>query len=215
MTPQPKTEKGRQTQAAILQTAVNIASIEGLEGLTIGRLAKELQMSKSGLFGHFGSKEGLQLATVAAARQVFIDKVIEPARQSERGLTRLWTLCDAWLTYLEQEVFPGGCFFVTAATEFDNRPGEIKDAVASDMRDWLSYLQHNVQQAINLGHLRVGVEPQQLAFEIHAFYIGANWALQLFDDEQAANKARVAILARLQAIRTANAPALPDTARYH
>lgn len=214
MTSQPKTEKGRQTQAAILETAVNISSIEGLEGLTIGRLAKELQMSKSGLFGHFGSKEGLQLATVAAARQIFMDKVIEPARQSERGLIRLWTLCDAWLAYLEQEVFPGGCFFVTAATEFDNRPGEIKDVVASNMRDWLSYLQHNVQQAIELGHLSAIVEPQQLAFEIHALYIGANWALQLFADEGAANKARVAILTRLEAVKTADAPTLPDIANY-
>lgn len=215
MTTQPKTEKGRQTQAAILQTAVNISSVEGLEGLTIGRLAKELQMSKSGLFGHFGSKEGLQLATVDAARQVFIERVIEPARQSEPGLIRLWTLCDAWLTYLEEDVFPGGCFFVTAATEFDNRPGDVKDAVAANMQDWLTYLEYNVQRSIDLGHLMAEIEPKQLAFEIHALYMGANWALQLFDQAQAANQARVAILTRLDAIKTSSAPDLPDKDIYH
>ena len=211
---QRKTEKGRRTQAAILQTAVDISSIEGLEGLTIGRLAKELQMSKSGLFGHFGSKEGLQLATIEAARQIFIEEVIMPSRQVEHGLNRIWALCDAWLSYMEREVFTGGCFFITAATEFDNRPGEIKDVIAANMQEWLSYLEYAVQRAKDMGHIKPEADPKQLAFEIHALYMGANWALQLFDDQQAHNQARVAILNRLAAVKTTNAPDLPDVKSY-
>jgi AcrR family transcriptional regulator len=214
MTTTAKTEKGRQTQATILETAVNIASIEGLEGLTIGRLANELQMSKSGLFGHFGSKEGLQLAALQTARDIFIEEAITPARQSEAGLTRLWVLCDAWLAYLEREVFPGGCLFMTAASEFDNRPGVVRDSVAVNMREWLDYLEYNAQRAINLGHINSDVSSKQLAFEIHSFQLGANWALQLFNERQAPNQARVAILIRLTMLKTAAAPPLPDTGEY-
>lgn len=192
------TLKGQQTKAAILETAVNLATIEGLEGLTIGRLAAELEMSKSGLFGHFGSKEELQLAAVEAARQIFIEEVITPARQAERGLPRLYALCDAWLSYLEREIFPGGCFFMAASTEFDNKPGPIRDQIAAQMQEWLDYLTKNVQYAQTLGQLPETIEPEQLAFELHALALGANWAMQLNKDRQAPNRARQAIRARLR-----------------
>jgi AcrR family transcriptional regulator len=192
------TIKGQQTKTAILETAVNLATIEGLEGLTIGRLATELEMSKSGLFGHFGSKEGLQLATVEAARQIFIDEVIIPARQAERGLARLWALCDAWLSYMEREVFPGGCFFMAASTEFDNRPGPARDQIAGQMQEWLQYLTQNVSHAQSLGQLPDSPEPEQLAFELHALALGANWAMQLNKDRLAPTRARTAIRARLR-----------------
>ncbi|HEX8188504.1 MAG TPA: helix-turn-helix domain-containing protein, partial [Pyrinomonadaceae bacterium] len=124
---------GERTRQAILEAAVDIASEEGLEGLTIGRLAAELSMSKSGLFAHFGSKEELQLATVEAARDVFVREVVRPAFGAPRGLARLWQLCDVWLGYVRREVFRGGCFFAAAAAEFDGRPGAVRDRVAAIM----------------------------------------------------------------------------------
>src|SRR5918912_951571 len=111
---------GERTRRGILEAAVDIASAEGLEGLTIGRLASEMEMSKSGLFAHFGSKEDLQLATVDAAREIFIREVIRPAFDTGQGLARLWKLCDIWLMYVRGGVFRGGCFFAAAAAEFDS-----------------------------------------------------------------------------------------------
>src|ERR1043166_4628074 len=123
--------QGERTRRAILETAVHIASAEGLEGLTIGRLATELSMSKSGLFAHFGSKEELQLATVEAARDIFVREVIRPAFEAPKGVARLWGLCDVWLEYVRREVFRGGCFFAAAAAEFDGRPGAVRDRIAA------------------------------------------------------------------------------------
>ena len=131
-------EKGERTRQTILEAAVDIASVAGLEGLTIGQLATKLSMSKSGLFAHFGSKEELQLATVEAARSVFIREVIEPTFAAERGLARLWQLCDAWFSYVSSKVFRGGCFFAAAAAEFDSRPGPVRDRIAAIMKEWLS-----------------------------------------------------------------------------
>ena len=206
--------KGEQTRAVILGTAVNLASVEGLEGLTIGRLATELDMSKSGLFGHFGSKEGLQLATVETAREIFIEEVVTPARQAETGLARLWALCDAWLSYMEREVFAGGCFFMAASAEYDDRPGPVRDAIVRNMQEWLSYLEYAAKKAQERGELKPNVTPQQLAFELHAFYLSANWARQLLMDTQAPNKARVAILTRLHTLITEQAPTLPPVTEY-
>jgi AcrR family transcriptional regulator len=115
-------ERGRRTRESILDAAVDLASVEGLDGLTIGRLASALGMSKSGLFAHFGSKEELQLATIEAASEIYIREVIAPARDAERGLPRLVALMDHWLDYLRREVFKGGCFFDAARSEYDSRP---------------------------------------------------------------------------------------------
>ncbi len=209
-TPQRITKKGQKTRQIILQRAVDIASVEGLEGLTVGRLSKELQMSKSGLFGHFGSKEELQLATITTARSIFVEKVIQPAREDkEPGLLRIWHLCDLWLTYMESEVFSGGCFYIAASAEFDGRPGPVRDTVANDMKVWLTYLKIQIEKAQALDQISAEVDPDQLTFEINAFYMGANWQLQLYNDTSAANRSRLAILNRLKAIATPEAPQLP------
>ena len=204
-----ETEKGKRTREAILSFATRLASVEGLEGLTIGRLATELDMSKSGLFRHFGSKEELQLAVVDTARQIFIDEVVNPARQAPSGLARLWALCDDWLAYVEREVFPGGCFFMAAAAEFDNRPGPVRDVIASNMQEWLGYLEHAARRAQEQGEITPEADPAQIAFELHAFYLRANWAEQLFGDTQATTRARKAILHRLHELATETAPPLP------
>lgn len=187
------TSKGQQTQAAILETAVKIASVEGLDGITIGRLASELNMSKSGLFRHFGSKEGLQLAIIEDARITFIQEVIMPVRPLPPGTEKIWALCDSWLTYMEHDIFPGGCFFLAVSHEFDNKPGKIRDLVAQNMQEWFDYLKHTTLKAQSHGFVKANVDCEQVAFEIHSLYTGANWARQLFKDDSVSNRARVAI----------------------
>ncbi len=189
--------KGGRTRQTILEVAVNIASAEGLEGLTIGRLASQLSMSKSGLFAHFGSKEDLQLATIEAARSVFISEVIRPALEAERGIARLWKLCDIWLSYVQGGVFAGGCFFAAAAAEFDGRPGPVRDRIAEIMKEWLGTLRRAVVESQETAQMKKDVDPSQLAFEINSFELGANWAFQLYGEKQAFARARGAMLERL------------------
>lgn len=194
--------KGGRTRQTILEVAVNIASAEGLEGLTIGRLASQLSMSKSGLFAHFGSKEDLQLATIEEARSVFIREVILPALEAERGIPRLWKLCDVWLSHVQGGIVSGGCsggcFFAAAASEFDSRPGQVRDRIAEIMREWLSTLRRAVVESQEAGQLSKDVDPTQLAFEFNSFELGANWAYQLYGDKQAFARARAAMLERLR-----------------
>jgi len=189
--------QGERTRHAILETAVHIASAEGLEGLTIGRLATELSMSKSGLFAHFGSKEDLQVATVEAARAIFIREVIKPAFESTKGLQRLWKLCDIWLSYVQSGVFRGGCFFAAAAAEFDSRPGPVRDRIAEIMKEWLAALRNAIVEAQEAGHLDKEIDATQLAFEFNSLELGANWAFQLYGDARAFKRAREAIRERL------------------
>jgi AcrR family transcriptional regulator len=200
--------KGERTRQAILESAVHIASAEGLEGLTIGRLATELDMSKSGLFAHFGSKEELQVATVDAARAVFIREVIRPAFEAQAGILRLWKLCDIWLSYVESGVFRGGCFFAAAASEFDSRPGVVRDSIAEIMKEWLAGLRRAVIEAQEAGQLDKDLDPTQLAFEFNSLELGANWAFKLYADGQAFVRARQAILERLRCHATPAAAAL-------
>ncbi|MEA2337475.1 MAG: hypothetical protein QOE82_1482 [Thermoanaerobaculia bacterium] len=194
--------KGARTKQGILERAVDIASVEGLEGLTIGRLADELEMSKSGLFAHFGSKEELQLATVEAARQRFVDSMFRPALKAPRGYPRLLAICRSWLEYIKRAVFPGGCFFAAASFEFDGRPGPIRDAVVSAMDVWLDALEKAIRMAKEEGHLDRSVDVKQLAFEINAIFFGANFSYQMRDDKRALGRAWKAIEARLESVRT-------------
>lgn len=200
--------QGERTRQAILEVAVHLASAEGLEGLTIGRLASKLAMSKSGLFAHFGSKEELQLATIEAARFIFVREVIRPVLETEQGLSRLWKLCDMWLDYVQNEIFQGGCFFAAAAAEFDGRPGVVRDRIAEIMKQWLDGLERTVRDSQAAGELQSDIAPSQLAFEINALEMGANWAFQLYGDPQAFAKAREAILQRLRTLATKKAPPL-------
>ena len=193
--------KGERTRQSILERAVDLASLEGLEGLTIGRLAEELGMSKSGLFAHFGSKEELQLATIEAARERFVESVFRPSLKAERGYPRLMAICRAWLTYVRHGVFPGGCFFAAASFEFDGRPGPVRDAIAAIMDGWIGSIEKAVALAQEEGHIDPDIEPEQLAFEINALFFGANFSYQLRDDKKALERAMQAIEARLESLR--------------
>jgi AcrR family transcriptional regulator len=206
--------QGERTRQAILEAAVHIASAEGLEGLTIGRLALELSMSKSGLFAHFGSKEDLQVATVEAARAIFIKEVIRPAFEAAQGMARLWKLCDIWLAYVQSGVFRGGCFFAAAAAEFDGRPGPVRDRIAEIMKEWLTTLRNAVVEAQKAGQLAKDIDATQLAFEFNSLELGANWEFQLYGDGRAFTRAREAIRERLLRYATAaGSPFLVTSAR--
>ena len=189
----PETGARGRTRDAILERAVDLASLEGLEGLTIGRLATDLGMSKSGLFGHFGSKEELQLATIEAADAVLRHEVIEPAIEMESGLQRLRALIEGYVRYLEREVFPGGCFISAAAAEFDGRPGQVRDAIAAASRAWGNELEGQAGVAVAKGEIPEGTDPTQLAFELNALADGANAVYQLHGDRRAFERARMAI----------------------
>jgi AcrR family transcriptional regulator len=194
-------ERGRRTRESILATAVDLASVEGLEGLTIGRLAGELGMSKSGLFAHFGSKEELQLAAIDAARRIFIAEVVEPARSAQRGLPRLESLLARKMAYLRHEVFSGGCFFDAVRAEYDSRPpGPVRDAVTAQFEDWSKLLAGRIRAAQEAGHLDPAVEPEQLAFELDALAAAANVRYQFARDERAFDRAERAIFDRLRAV---------------
>ena len=208
-----RTRQGEQTHRQILDRALHIASIHGLEGLTIGRLASDLNMSKSGLFAHFGSKEGLQLATVKSARSVFMEEVTEPARKLPHGIERVWKLCEGWLRYIEGEVFQGGCFFASASMEFDNKPGQVRDTIAKCLEEWMYALAYTVKRGVEAGEIKEGTDAEQVAFEIQALGLGANWALQLYENRVACKRARFSIISLLNSISTRPDPGLPQPER--
>ena len=195
--------KGERTRQSILDRAVDLASIEGLEGLTIGRLAEELGMSKSGLFAHFGSKEDLQLATVEAAARRYIDEIFLPILHEPRGYPRLLAICRSWLSYVRRGVFPGGCFFAAASFEFDGRPGTVRDLIRKLMDDWIGALERAIRMAQDEGHMERSVDAGQLAFELNALFFGANFSFHLRGDQSAIDKAERAVLQRLESLRSA------------
>ncbi|MGV9269027.1 TetR/AcrR family transcriptional regulator [Kitasatospora sp. NPDC003701] len=194
--------RGNQTRRAILRRAVDIASAEGLDGLSIGRLATDLQISKSGVFALFGSKEDLQLATVRAAGKIYTEQVVDPAMEVTPGLSRVWDLCERWLEYSRTRVFPGGCFFFSAFAEFDSRPGRVRDAVANASVTWQQIVTQALADAVQLGQLLPGTDSDQLAFEVIALLEAANGVSLLHDDARAYEKSRAAIRARLSALCT-------------
>jgi AcrR family transcriptional regulator len=190
--------KGEKTRQDILEAAVHIASAEGLEGLTIGRLADDLRLSKSGLFAHFGSKEELQMAVVGKARDIFVREVVDRAFKRERGLVRLLAMLDEWLAYVGRSVFRGGCFFMASAIEFDSRPGQVRDLIADLSRSWLDAIESEARYAQALGQLDTRIDTAQLAFELHALGHEANWYYNLFQDKRAFERARAGVLDRLR-----------------
>jgi AcrR family transcriptional regulator len=190
------------TRNAILRRAADLASVDGLEGLSIGRLAADLGVSKSGLFGYFGSKEELQLATVRAAVDVYLDEVVKPALAVPPGLGRVWRLCDGWLSYSQRRVFPGGCFFFGVTAEFDARPGRVRDAVAAASLDWHRLVAVAIDDARQLGDLTGDTDQEQLAFELIAFLENANAIALLHDDPAAYQRGRTAVRTRLAAVAT-------------
>lgn len=182
--PAVDSRKGAQTRAAILDRAVDLASAEGLEGLTIGGLAAELRMSKSGLFAHFGSKQELQLATVAAAAERFSVAVIEPALSAPEGAPRLRAIGERYFDHLD--LYSGGCFWGATSAEYDDRPGPVRDAVAAAIDTWLGELER--QAAI------ASVErPERFAFELYAIVTAANARYRLSGDRRVFDHARAAL----------------------
>lgn len=190
--------RGMQTRQAILTHAAQVGSAEGLEAVSLQRLANDLGISKSGLFAHFGSKEELHLATIEAAAQVFTDEVIRPALAEPRGVRRVWALCDSWLSYLERGVFPGGCFFWAVAEEFDSRrPGPVRDSVLEKKAYWSYSIQRAVREAQEAGEIDAGVDPEQLAWELDSLMGGANAGFKTGDGPRAIERGRRAIRERL------------------
>ena len=178
------------TRAAVTHAAVDRASVEGLDGLTIGRLAGDLKMRKSSLFSLFGSKEELQLATLEAAVEQFTREVWGPVADERRGQERLLALCDAWLGYHRRESLPGGCFLTTATVEFDARPGPLRDAVAAVMARWLGVLERDAEAAVEAGELSADVDPADIAFELNALAAAASYGFKLNGDPAVFARAR-------------------------
>jgi AcrR family transcriptional regulator len=195
---EPQT-KGERTRAAILDEAARLASVVGLDGLSIGGLAHAIGMSKSGLYAHFGSKQELQLATIEAARETYIAEVLRPALRAPKGIERLLAACDEFLAHVERRVFPGGCFFAAAAADVGTRPGPVRDAIAAQQRDWLGLLERLAREAEKLGQLDPSADPAQLAFELHALLVAANTSFILQGDRGVFDRARAAIRERVRA----------------
>lgn len=193
MSPRNSVLGSRLTRQRIVECSVAIASVEGLEGLTIGRLATDLGMSKAGVLGHFGTKESLQLAVVDAAAESFAEEVPQRVRHVPPGLPRLRALCEAWVSYLERGVLPGGCFFTTTAAEFGGRSGPVRDAVAGMGALWRRDLRIHARRAVNAGDLPPDTDPDQLVYELVGVMLALNHFLQLQQDPAAPARARRAL----------------------
>lgn len=163
-------QKGQQTRAAILEAALGLASHMGLEGLSIGALAEVTQMSKSGVFAHFGSREELQIAVIREYHARFEEEVFFPAVREARGLPRLRALFERWIRRVSIEL-DSGCIYISGAVEFDDRPGPVRDALASMVRAWQAALERAIRLSIDEGHLRPDADSLQMLFEIHGLIL--------------------------------------------
>jgi AcrR family transcriptional regulator len=189
--------RGIRSRKATLERSVQLCSQFGLEGLTIGALASDLGVSKSTVHALFGSKQDLQLATIALARRMLIDLVIVPSLSHDEGIARLGAVGQAWCDYLEGDTFAGGCFLCAASAEMDGRPGPVRDSIASTMNDWILFLQTNVVTAKRAGQLRDDVDPHDMAFRLNALGMAANWQRQLLGDRSGIEAARTGWRAEL------------------
>jgi len=184
--------KGEQTRAAILDEALKIASKLGLEGLTIGSLADATGMSKSGLFAHFGSREDLQLAVLEHAAQLYGEKVFVPVLKIERGLPRLRALFERWLDWALESGLPGGCIMISAAIEYDDRPGPIRDAAIANQHRGNAITKKAVRLAIDEGHLAPSTDPEQISFEMLGIVLASHNHRRLLGDREARKRALTA-----------------------
>ena len=187
---------GERSRRAILLAAARLATTEGLDGLTIGRLADETGMSKSGLFAHFGSKEELQLATIGMAQEIFDEDVLAPALASE-GRARVEALCERFLSHVDRSVFPGGCFFASAAAELDTRPGRVRDRVVGVQRAWTELIEDALREAQDRGEIARDADRAQLGFEVNALLAEANGLFVLYGESRYIDMARRGIADRL------------------
>ena len=202
--------KGRQTRAAILDAALSLASHMGLEGLSIGALAEVTQMSKSGVFAHFGSREELQISVVREYHAKFAEEVFFPAMSEPRGLPRLHALFDRWFRRVSVEI-DAGCIYISGAVEFDDRPGPVRDALVAMVQTWQQSLERSINIAISEGHLQPGTDPQQLLFEVHGLILALHHDARFLRSPGATERARNA-LERVIAHYTAAASAAADPA---
>jgi AcrR family transcriptional regulator len=184
---------GERSRSAILAQAARLVTVEGMQGLSISRLAEAVGMSKSGLYAHFGSKEELQLATIEAATAIFTERVIEPGQAAQSGLEQLNLTVDSYLRHLEEDTFPGGCFFASALAEVDMRPGPVRDRLVAFLDDWLALLARGVRTAQAEGTIDPGAEPEQLAFEIEAALLLANAQWVVTRQQEPLDRARRAV----------------------
>ena len=198
-TPKKQTRApGERSRAPSVEQAAQLATIEGIEGISIGRLADTTGIAKSSVYALFGSKEELQLATIKAARESFINEVVVPALSAtEPGRQRVLALCEGFLSYVERRVFPGGCFFVSASAEVGGRPGRVHDEVAHIQQQWRDLLGREASVAVDRGELPVDTDPQQLAFELGVILAGTNIVSVLHDDLAVIGRARSAVESRL------------------
>jgi AcrR family transcriptional regulator len=193
--------KGQRSRQTILDAAAKLATVEGLEGLSIAGLADHIGMSKSGLYAHFGSKEELQLAAIETASGIFDAEVIAPTASAKTPLEKLNLLCEQFLSHVERRVFPGGCFFASAAAEFDTHPGPVRERIAEFQRGWNDLLAQLVRDAQANGDL-VPEDADQLVFELNGHLLMANMAFLLYGTTQPIDRARNAIAARLARSRS-------------
>ena len=191
---------GERSRTAILREAARLATVEGIEGLSISRLADAVGMSKSGLFAHFGSKQELQLATMEAAGALFSEQVLEPALAEPTAMARLRRLASNYLDYVERDNFPGGCFFASVASEMDTHPGPVRDVAVQLLDDWLGLLATTVREAQAEGTIDSAVDPAQLAFEIESTLFFANSLFVIRADSTPISLARRSLEQRFAAV---------------
>jgi AcrR family transcriptional regulator len=190
---------GERSRQAILRGATELATIQGLEGVSLGTLAAHIGMSKSGLYAHFGSKQELQLATIDAAEEIFDREVTQPGLAAGGPLDQVLGLSDAFLSYVERRVFPGGCFFAAAAAEFDAREGgQVRGRIQGFHSEWYAMVAGLIREAQHQGEVAADADPEQIAFEIDSVMLGANAAFLLFGDSEALERARRAVRDRLE-----------------
>src|SRR5262249_30817594 len=196
----PRRSKGQVSRTTILLAAAKLATTKGLDGLSIGDLAAEVGMSKSGLYAHFKSKEELELATIETAATIFDHEVLQPAARAHAGTERLGALVEAFLAHLERRVFPGGCFFASVAAELDTRPGPARDRVVQVLDQWQSLLRQCILDAQASGEIDPKAEVAQAAFEIQAMLLAGNYQFVMTNDPIRLTQARKGVehvLARL------------------
>jgi AcrR family transcriptional regulator len=191
--------KGAETRHAILERALELSSVVGLEGVSIGRLADEMELSKSGLFAHFGSKEALQIGVLQAASERFVDLVVRPALKAPRGERRVRALHERWLAWGRS--LPGGCVFVTAAAELDDRPGPVRETLVRLQRDWVDVIATSVRAAIQSGEFRADVDPAQFAQELFGLTLAHYHFARLLGDEDSEARTRAAFEALIERSR--------------
>jgi AcrR family transcriptional regulator len=205
-----KRADGERSRNAILREAAQLATVEGLAGLSIGRLAEAVGMSKSGLFAHFGSKEELQLATIDTASAIFKEEVLDPAEAAQTGIERLRVLSERFLGHVEEGVFPGGCFFASVLAEMDTHPGPVRDRALQTVVDWTGRLAQAVKDAQAEGAIDPDEDPEQLAFELDAYLLLANAMFVMAQDPEPLDRARHALDRRLALSSRPAAPARPS-----